>query len=190
MKRKLVLGIAILLVAAVIGWIFAHQTTARHVSSIEAEIKLLEATLEEAAEKFDAGTIKTHEVQSYNDRIGTHLDRVDYHPWSASIVGYSDFHLDIFADLIDTLEDFKDEHNDMLVAFNTNPFDANVDIDIDPSQPPPFPDTPDLPVGPTTVTVTDAQTDVFDDTLLTFNDAWLYCPGTNPECWDPGTFFD
>ena len=181
MKRKLLLGIATLLVVAIVIFIVAHQATARHVSNIQAEIKLLEVTLEEAAEKFYAGTIEEHEVQSYNDRIGTHLDRVDFHPWSTSVVGYSDFHLDIFDSLATTLEGFKDEHNDMLVAFNNDSFDINIDT----SQPPPFPDTPNIP-APTTVT----QTDVFDDALLAFNDAWLYCPGTDPKCWNPDTFFD
>lgn len=188
MKRKLLLGIAILLVILAVGWILVHQATARHVLNVEAEIKLLGTTLEEAAEKFYAGTIEEHEVRDYNKRIVAHLDKVDKHPRSASIVGYSDFHLDIFADLIETLEDFKEEHNDMLVAFDTSSFD--IDIDVDPSEPPPFPDTADLSISPTTVTNTDEETDVFDDAILTFNDAWLYCPGTDPECWDTGTFFD
>ena len=186
MKKNILIGIAILLVIVVVGWIVAHQTTERHVSTIEAEVQLLEATLEEAAEKFKAGTIEEHEVRDYNERISTHLDNVDDHPWSAPVVGYSDFHLDIFADLIETLEDSKEEHNDMLVAFNAGPFG---DIDIDPSEPPPFPDTPDIP-PPTTITDTDDETDVFDDAIVAFNDAWLYCPGTDPDCWDTGTFFD
>ena len=173
MKKNIVIGIIILLIVVAIGWVIAHQTTDRHVSSIQAEIKLLEATLEEAAKKFHAGIIEEPEVHSYNDRISTHLDRVDEHPWSASVVGYSDFHLDIFDSLASTLEGFKEEHNDMLVAFNTDSFDIDTDINLP-------------PIEPTTVT----DTDVFDNAILAFNDAWLYCPGTDPKCWDPGTFFD
>ena len=187
MKGKLVRGIVLLLVVVAIGWVFAHQATARHVSMVEAEIKLLEETLKEAAEKFYAGTIEAEEIFDYNKRIIAHLDKVDEHPRSTSLVGYSDFHLNIFSDLAGTLEDFKEEHNDMLLAFDIDSFDVN--IDINPSQPPPFPDTTELPAA-TTITETDNETDIFDNAILTFNDAWVYCPGTDPKCWDTGTFFD
>lgn len=187
MKKKLLISIVTLLVVAAVIFIVAHQTNARHVSDIQAEIKLLEAVLEEAAGKWNTGTIEENEIRSYNERIVTHLGNVDEHPWSAPIIGYSDFHLDIFADLIETLEDSKEEHNDMLVAFNTD--SLNTDAAVDLPEPSPGSDTVALPASSTTAPDTDGETGVFDDALLAFNFP-LYCPGTDPDCWDPNTYID
>lgn len=119
MKKIITASVLIGLVIAITGYIYAHSTTDQYVATINQEIVLLEALLNDAAERIGESAVSESEARSYYDAINTHLTTINDHPHTIHVTGFQDHHVTSLESVIEKLEEFLVVHKDTIVAIET-----------------------------------------------------------------------
>ena len=118
MKKNILIGVVVLIVIIVVGWLYLWMQTHAYVATVEREIAALEETIETVAERIGQTAVTDAEARTFHFKIREHLNAVNDHPSTVGTTGFTDAHIATIEESIGTLEDIMSRHRDSLAALD------------------------------------------------------------------------